>query len=151
EPQDCHYIGHVLGQEVYWKHQDIEAALNECDRACDSACIHGAVGEAFAKALGLSSPEEEKTFDLEHLSKADIETVGQKLCTTTEACHGVGHIIFQTMGTIPSAMAECEKISPKSRSCFAGVGMEYADILSDRNTRNLPNVTFPSTSTLPTL
>ena len=38
--QQCHYIGHVVGQQSFRRSQSIEEAIRQCNRACDSACIH---------------------------------------------------------------------------------------------------------------
>ena len=144
-PLRCHYVGHIVGQELYVKYQNIETAMASCSRACDVACIHGAAGEAFAEQLGLGTPEDDQQLDLEHLGLDELRTVGRALCTSTQACHGVGHALFQTTNNLGKAMSVCKDVgsSTTTVSCYNGVSMEYADVLSTRSVRPVSGVIYP--------
>lgn len=152
-PQQCHYVGHVVGQESYSKYQNVENAISQCNRACDSACIHGVIGEAFAIQLGLGSSDDAQDVDLKHLSPDDIRKVGQRLCESPTACHGVGHALFQTYGKFEPALSMCREVATEWRPnfCYQGVFMEYADILSARNARPVPGVEYPTPETIVSL
>src|SRR5262249_21072916 len=107
----CHYIGHLLGQELYMSSKNAETALSQCSRQCDASCIHGAIGEAFAETLGLGSPDEEKDFDLEHLSAKEITQLGKSLCTSVDTCHAIGHALFQATKKVPDAFSNCANVA----------------------------------------
>lgn len=150
-PLQCHYVGHIVGQQLYTQYEDAEAALATCDRSCDSACVHGVIGQAFAVALGHPDADD-PNFDLEHLSPDDIREVGKKLCTTVGTCHGVGHTLFQAYKQLEPSFEMCRQIAGASiPTCFNGATMEYADILSSRNMRAVPDVRYPDPATLSSL
>lgn len=142
-PLQCHYVGHVVGQQLHKQYPDVEEALAKCDRSCDSACIHGVIGQAFATALGYPDVEDED-FDLKHLSPVDISKIGKQLCDSAGACHGVGHVLFQAYKKFEPAFSMCREIGGASiTTCYNGVTMEYADVLSSRNMRAVRGVEYP--------
>jgi len=148
-PEECHYVGHVVGQQAYIKSKSLEDTLGRCNRACDSACVHGAIGEVFAEEIGLGTPEDDQNVDLEHLSISEMRTLGSPLCKNEEACHGVGHAIFQSTHDMSKAMSVCDSLATNNTSsCFNGAAMEYADILASRNMRDVPGVKLPDLNTL---
>ncbi len=152
-PLQCHYIGHVVGQEYYAAHPTIESTIAACGRMCDSACVHGAIGSSFAETLdkgGASSVREQ--FDLKHLGFDDFAVIGKKLCISADACHGVGHAVFQSTGNLKSAVEGCTHITgePRAIFCYTGAFMEYADVLSSRNMSPVDNVVPPKKSELKT-
>lgn len=126
-PLQCHYVGHVTGQEIYDFYGDIEVALASCDYACDSACLHGVVAQTIMTNLGISGAA--STTELAHISAASLISEGRSLCKSAEACHAVGHIFFQSYQDIPSAFSACKEIG-KSINCLNGVVMEYSDKLA---------------------
>lgn len=143
KPQQCHYVGHVLGQQLFTRTPDVEQALAQCSRTCDSACTHGVIGQAFAVALGFPDPND-TDFDLRHISPTDLQSVGKQLCISPGACHGVGHALFQTYAEFAPAFKMCRDIGGASiTTCYNGVTMEYADVLSARNMRVVSDVEFP--------
>jgi hypothetical protein len=145
----CHFIGHIVGQESYKKFSDVEASIAQCDRTCESACVHGVIGQAFATKLGYEGDE----VDLSHLPEEQIRSVGKQLCTANQTCHGVGHAIFQIKHDIPSSLALCTDVSqPAQRAfCTVGVFMEYADVLEMRSARPGADIGLPSADDLETL
>lgn len=148
--QQCHYVGHVVGQQIFHtKGDDIEAAIASCNRMCDSACVHGIIGEAFLTELGYDDPD----FDFKHLSADDIRTVGRRLCSVPQACHGVGHSLFQAYLELEPALAVCRDITDNQYLyyCYQGIFMEYADIVSSRNMRDVSGVEVPTIETLDSL
>ncbi len=148
-PMNCHYVGHVVGQQLYVKLQDVENAISQCNRACDSACIHGVIGAVFAEALGFSGLEDYADIDVKHLNPDDIRTVGRRLCSTLGTCHGVGHALFQTYQEIEPAFALCREIAGSMlNQCYNGVTMEYADILSSRGMGTLSGIEYPDPESL---
>ena len=129
-PVQCHYMGHVLGQELYRARKNVEAVLSECSRVCQAACVHGALGEAFTEAIG-----NEKNIDPEHLNLADIREKGKELCTVASTCHGVGHAILQFVQNFDTALNICNDIAPNDLRvhCYRGIFMEYADARAARS------------------
>ena len=159
-PQQCHYAGHVVGEQVYLKYQSIGEAMAECDLTCDSACVHGAVGEAFAQVLGITSTSTtSNTGDTSGMSMPgmampgmgsdltvqQITQAGKQLCTSSDTCHGVGHTLFEYFQKFEPAFSECRQVAGSSRvtPCYNGVVMEYADDLSSRNFLPSENVSAP--------
>ncbi len=140
-PSSCHYMTHVLGQELYRKYKDAETAISTCGRQC-GGCIHGAVGEALYVEIGLTDAE----FDPAHLSVDEILTLGKRLCGSQSACHGVGHALFQIFKTPESAVDICDEISQgKERPfCFRGIFMEYHDEISSSSYREGASLAIPA-------
>jgi hypothetical protein len=148
-PERCHYVGHVVGQMTFVMNQSVELSLSQCGRACDSACVHGVIGEAFVEELGLGSPEEEADVDFQHLSPGELITVGRRLCASAQTCHGVGHAVFQMTPDLSEAMSICKQImQPGGSACYNGVAMEYADILASRNMREVSRMKLPDVNTI---
>ncbi len=145
----CHYLSHVVGQETYHKYRDVEVALGECDRACGSACIHGAIGAAFTEEIGL----DESKVDPEHLSPDEILSAGEKLCLTVNTCHGVGHALFMSYQKFGPALSACRSLSTGARltGCYGGVFMEYFGELSSQSMWGEDSSpAFPNIEDLPT-
>lgn len=150
-PSQCHFVGHIVGQQIYLAHPDVEEALTMCDRSCDSACVHGIIGTTFAQSLGYQDPDD-SDFDLKHLSPVDIGTIGAQLCSTPAACHGVGHTLFQIYKKFEPAFAMCRQIGGASvYTCYHGVTMEYPAILVSRSTRSVAGVEYPDPEKLSSL
>lgn len=151
-PLQCHYIGHIVGQELYLQYHSIEDAMNVCDLTCDSACAHGIIGQAFAEQLGYTGIPD-VSLDLQHLNPEQIRLVGAKLCTSSDACHGVGHTLFAYYQKFAPAFAVCKEVSTGVHlpACASGVTMEYADDLSSKNFLTTTETVAPSPDSLPTL
>lgn len=152
-PLQCHYVGHVVGQQLYFQHPNIEDALGQCDRSCDSSCIHGVIGTVFAESLGFKDPDN-SDFDLEHLSPSEISTIGKKLCVTGASCHGVGHTLFQGYKQLEPAFSMCRQIgagATATANCYNGAAMEYVDIISSKNVRAVSGVESPDPEKLTSL
>ncbi len=145
-PGQCHYAGHFVGKELYKKYGNVEDAIATCNRECDSSCPHGIIGEAFATGLGYDDPD----FDLKHLSPEEIRIVGGPLCKVATNCHGVGHALFQAYLQLEPSLEMCREIvgQPLKLNCYQGAVMEYADILSERNTRSISGLTYPTSESL---
>ncbi|MDP3645485.1 MAG: hypothetical protein Q8R25_00150 [bacterium] len=139
----CHYMVHIVGQELYKKYGNTEPALAQCSRVCGLACIHGVIGEAFIEEAHIDT----STVDPEHLSSDEIKRVGAQLCSATlSSCHGVGHVLFANYHTFDPAVTECRNISSGSNltECYLGVFMEFTDELSSSSV-------FHASSTVPDL
>lgn len=151
-PLQCHYVVHVVGQELFAREQSVEGAISQCNRICDSACVHGAIGAAFSDALSVSSSTAGSDLDLDHLTEEEMRKIGRELCTSADNCHGVGHAVFQTVAELGRSMSTCAGIvqEPMSSFCYTGAAMEYADILSSRNMTPVPGVSTPSLDELDT-
>lgn len=149
----CHFVSHIVGQQSFDLHGSIELAISQCSRACDSGCPHGVIGEAFAQELGFDDPDLVQDFDLKHLNADDVRKIGKRLCTSAQTCHGVGHVLFQAYGSFPEALAICKEVTPAKilSFCLSGIFMEYADILSSRNMRVVPDLPYPEVDDLDTL
>lgn len=151
-PVQCHYIGHIVGQELYLRNHSIEDSMAVCNLACDSACAHGIIGQAFADQLGYDGISD-VTLDLQHLNPDQIRSVGAKLCTDLDACHGVGHTLFAYYQKFAPAFAVCKSVASAARlsACASGVVMEYADELSSKNFLAATKTQPPSPDTLQSL
>ena len=129
-PIRCHYLGHIIGQELYRQSQSDEIATSQCSRSCESACLHGAVGEAFMTTAGIS----EDDFDPKHLSVEELRKIGGRLCESG-SCHGVGHALFQAYDSFAPALELCREVATGARAleCARGTFMEYSNIISARS------------------
>ncbi|MSU73806.1 hypothetical protein EXS56_01570 [Candidatus Kaiserbacteria bacterium] len=129
-PIQCHYLGHIIGQELYRHYQTDELALNQCNASCEFSCTHGVVGEAFMVSAGIS----EDDFDTAHLSGDELWKIGTRLCETG-SCHGVGHAVFQAYHSFSPALALCNEIASgvQEQRCARGIFMEYSNIIAARS------------------
>ncbi|MDP3779523.1 MAG: hypothetical protein Q8R30_05810 [bacterium] len=122
-----HLIGHFIGKQTFLKTGSIEAALEQCKEDTGYGCLHGAIGAAAAKELGVSEGE---TDDLPHAGPKTIERVAAKYCASDniQLCHAVGHILFQVLSDQSKALAICGKADMedpgKRETCARGVFME---------------------------
>lgn len=134
-PASCHFLAHLVGQEIYRLTQSSEIAISKCSRACGAGCVHGAIGEAFVEEAGL----DEEVFDPAHLSEKDLIGVGKRLCKSSTACHGVGHALLQrssvSIAGIEEVLPVCRNIASGQQvfDCYSGIYMEYSDTLSSRS------------------
>ena len=122
---NCHAIGHIIGEETYKKVGSVESALSECASTCQSACTHGALGAGVLATLGEDYPDE----DIAHASDTDIARIGSQYCSqSTPLCHGIGHILYILNGDDPKALDICASISTgfAREACHQGIFMERA-------------------------
>lgn len=129
-PLRCHYLGHIVGQELYRTYQNDALAIAQCSNACELACGHGVIGEAFISTAGISDED----FDPSHLGKEELVALGKRLCTSG-SCHGVGHAFYQAYHNLDEALVRCsETVSGvQEQRCSRGVFMEYSNIFSARS------------------
>ena len=124
---DCHEIGHIIGEETYRNSSSLENALAKCSNACRGACTHGVVGEAVIADIGQEFPDE----DLAHASGKTLERLAREYCVADKPlCHAVGHILFAAFQDYPKALAACDSIGASDEKkirkefCYEGVFME---------------------------
>lgn len=126
----CHYVVHIIGREVYRRTQDISKSLEQCSRFCNSACPHGVIAEAFKSQYGVRDDQE-----LQHASADRIFDESQRLCTDRNTCHGIGHALVIVYGEVDAALSTCGEVAHgiPLQDCYRGAYMEYADQLNDRS------------------
>lgn len=126
----CHYVVHIIGREIYQRTKDITKALEQCSRFCNSACLHGVISEAFTEEYGVRESEESG-----HASSQQILEKGKNLCTDRNTCHGVGHALLVTYDDLDTALAKCTETAAgiPLQDCYRGTFMEYSDGLSNRS------------------
>jgi hypothetical protein len=123
----CHPIGHIIGEMAYKKYGSVEEALSKCTSTCRSACTHGVIGAGVLAQLGEQYSEE----DVAHALAGGIETIGKKYCDAgTPLCHGMGHVAYiATDRNDERARAICDAIAEKPIArevCYQGLFMERA-------------------------
>lgn len=146
----CHNVLHIVGHELYELHGNVEAALQQCSRICQSACAHGVLGSAFSKEIGM----DDVGFDVAHLNSEAVRSLGRRLCSSGSTCHGVGHALFQLYQEFEPALSTCRDIAPDGINtfrCYRGVYMEYADVISERSAWEETKVARLSVSALDSL
>lgn len=122
-----HLIAHFIGKQTFLKTGSIEAALEQCEQDVGYGCLHGVIGAAAVKDLGMSESEAE---DLPHADPKTIERIAAKYCASDniQLCHAVGHILFRALPGYSQALAICEKTDMKDlnrrETCARGVFME---------------------------
>jgi len=156
----CHYVLHLIGQELFGREGSVERAIGECTHACNSACPHGVIGEAFSDALAVDSDTE-----VVHLTSEEIRAMGKDLCDEPSGvllskavkgtCHGAGHALLLAYQDIDAALDVCADIAVplQESACYRGVYMEYTDLLSARSTwqGEYEDLHVPSTEELASL
>lgn len=140
----CHAIGHIIGEENYFRAGSIESALSACSAACRNACTHGVVGAAAVEEIGMSA----ETDDIAHADKETILAIGKKYCTSSAMCHAVGHILYAALRNYPDALAACESVGTNSNAeyCYQGVFMESIgndESLVVEKPADATNLTYP--------
>ena len=139
-PTQCHYFGHLVGEDLYKSDKSVEKAMAYCVPTCADACIHGVIGEAFLEQAGISDfsmdmststdMSSSMSMGLNLLSNAQLLQIGTRLCTTGDTCHGVGHALYLAYHSMPQATQMCHEIGgPYVEDCLRGNFMEYADEL----------------------
>ena len=121
----CHNTAHIIGEETFIKWDNVEAALDQCTRACSLGCTHGVIAGAVAKELGATYLSE----DIIHADPIKIQALGATYCfPDSPLCHAVGHILYIGSQNIQTSLNGCEKISEgrTTESCYEGVFMEAA-------------------------
>lgn len=118
-PVQCHFLGHIIGQETYKESGSVEGSLAACSASCYYSCSHGVIAQAFYEAIGE---------DVEHADLALIKSEGDKLCGEREMCHGVGHVLAQSL-ELTDALHMCDSLANygEYQSCYRGIFMELAD------------------------
>lgn len=121
-PQQCHVIGHIVGQQVYQNSVSVEDALDACiPSGCGAACTHGAAAEAMVEVTGADLFSDDVHPTLEELRKG-----ADYFCSHPRTCHVYGHLLFLKMGSLENALTECNAIADglSAWSCYIGVFME---------------------------
>ena len=140
-PKKCHYIGHIIGKEIFHQSETVENAFLACGPGvCSRACIHGVTGEALFSAGGLlASPEE-----LQHPSIDVLRDIGEQFCAQDGTCHAVGHALYTLFSDIPRSLKMCDEISSGKSAgmCYLGVFMENNSFIFD-NTEMGPQTAKP--------
>ena len=116
----CHGEAHDLGRVLYRLRKDIGASLRECGTRCTSACMHGAVGEAFGTTDPSSIVASMNGFCAVG-AMAEIHKAGN-------CAHGIGHaLMFAAGDDLGSALNGCLYFeTPGMRHyCATGVFMEF--------------------------
>lgn len=122
-----HTIAHFIGKQIFLNTGSIEAALEQCEKDSRYGCLHGAVGAAAAKDLGISETEAE---DLPHADAKTIGNIAAKYCASDniQLCHAVGHILFRVSHGYSAALTLCDKTNfkdpDKRETCARGIFME---------------------------
>lgn len=121
--QDCHTIGHLLGQEEYKKTNNIATSLSECTEYCQSGCYHGVVEQYFQDKYangGISLTKLQN--DINSMCINKDKTCGDII---GDAQHGLGHaLMFLTNYNLNKSLTLCGNMD----QCYYGVFMESSDV-----------------------
>jgi hypothetical protein len=123
---ECHLISHIIGENTLANANSLEEALAQCTAQCRYGCIHGVIGAEVQKELGAEYPDN----DLAHADLPTIERIGSPYCSTSsQLCHGVGHVLYIASQNYPLSLAACDAIGATHKeSCYQGVFMESAGV-----------------------
>ncbi len=150
----CHPIGHIVGELTYKKTGSIEQALSLCSPTCRSACTHGAIGAGILSEMDASYSEE----DIAHAGENELESYAATYCAQRSSiCHAIGHVAYIATSDEASAVKICDvaRDSFFRESCYQGVFMErsgsYRDSLFPAGDLPQPKIksgdyTYPCTS-----
>ena len=115
----CHAEAHELGRALMALRKDIGVALRECGTGCTSACMHGAVGEAFG---GSDIPT--ITAQMDAFCKTGVM---RELHPAGNCAHGIGHaLMFAANREVDTALKACLGFDQQGMRyyCATGVYME---------------------------
>lgn len=152
----CHPIGHTIGEITYEKTNSIEDALAACRANCRNACTHGAIGAGVLDAMGETYPD----IDIAHADRAQLAALSSRYCAHDAAmCHAIGHVAYIATEDDEDAVGICDKASSdafKKESCYQGVFMERAGTFINTlfpprrtPTAEVDDYTYPCTSLAP--
>ena len=128
----CHPIGHIIGERTYRSAGGLERALAMCTNACRSSCLHGAISAGVQDTLD----EKSITEDIAHSDNETLKSVGARYCTESNMlCHGIGHVAMIINDSLEEALSICDAIVAgfDRESCYQGIFMERTG-LSDAAT-----------------
>lgn len=135
----CHDEAHDLGKVIYEKTQDIGEALDICQDACYSGCMHGVLMEVFTEGSGQTDDGVSPYVPAEHVQIDDVKDRISTICDKTVAtglykagdcAHGIGHgLMYLADYDIPRALALCDTFDtyPMRYYCATGAYMEYVE------------------------
>lgn len=140
--EQCHAIGHMVGEYSYEQNHSLEATLSQCTNSCRYGCKHGAIAAAVLNEMGIAYDEE----DIAHADLSTFTKLSSRYCRSNEStCHGVGHLAYVLTGNAASSTALCDTAtkSPRLREgCYQGVFMERSGTFD--------NMLYPGTEVTPT-
>ena len=119
----CHPIGHIVGEQTYYKFKDVESTLSACTSDCRSACTHGAIGAAVLDEMGETYPDDE----IAHASEDELKRLGRRYCDAGGTlCHAIGHVAYIASEDDAASIDICAAVSEGSlrEGCYQGVFME---------------------------
>ena len=126
----AHTIAHFGRKQIFLESESVETALDSCIalRWYGAGCIHGVIGAAMAKELGISPAEAD---EIVHTDPAALERIAKEYCASDsfQRCHAVGHIIFEgyrDYTKIPESCDSVTKQAVKREACARGAFMEAA-------------------------
>lgn len=115
----CHGEAHELGRALMALRKDIGAALVECGTGCTSACMHGAVGEAFGGSNVATITSKMNDFC--------FTSPMRELHPAGNCAHGIGHaLMFASDRNVDAALNGCSRFAKPGMQhyCATGVFME---------------------------
>lgn len=126
----CHSLAHDLGVAVYRHFRSLGEAVQECGDGCSSACMHGAVREAFGNA----------TVNDIVASVDSVCAIGgmQEINSPGNCAHALGHALMMATGdSLSQSLEGCSQFPGLSlpHYCATGVFMEYG---ADKSFRDRP-------------
>lgn len=123
--ENCHAVGHIVGQTTYQNSGSIEGALALCSNDCRSACTHGVIGAGVMAEMGEEYPDD----DVAHADKSELVAIGSHYCASNDpVCHAIGHLAYIITENEHDALAVCDEVAEGwlSEACYEGVFMERA-------------------------
>jgi hypothetical protein len=118
---DCHIMGHAVGNAIWRKERNLERAFRSCTSACLQGCMHGAV-EAFVidGPEGQTSPPRVRVF---------CDSLGMHSLERRQCLHGLGHGIMHVYRKdLKAATDACETVGGRHEAdlCLGGLWMQWA-------------------------
>src|SRR5262245_26880399 len=118
---DCHIMGHAVGQASWRKERDLGRAFRACTQKCIQGCYHGAV-EAFM----IDGPPGETT---PARVRAFCDQLGANSLDRRQCLHGLGHgVMHQYRKDVRAAANACETLGGRREAdlCLGGLWMQWA-------------------------
>lgn len=123
----CHGAAHDLGAAILAKTQDVAKALDACDTRCTNGCMHGVLGQFFARPATAQASDGAPALAPDALCTREAVTKRYK---PGNCAHAVGHALMKLSAANPDkALANCARFTDPGMEyyCATGVFMSYEE------------------------
>ena len=134
----CHGAAHDLGAAILAETKDVVKALDTCDTRCTNGCMHGVLGQFFARSATDQASDDAPALAPDGLCTKEVVTKRYK---PGNCAHAVGHALMRLSAAAPdTALANCAKFTDPGMEyyCVTGVFMSYEERWDGEDGKSAP-------------